>query len=227
VLGYIFLQYCRENDVGPDTLLHGYFHLPQNVLVSLAGRLLQVAAFGIAIYTAIEVDMCYITLLAYVITNLFRFLIPEFLASSYELAYYLRPDPFRTEAWPKLSFRPLLAESVTDFWGRRWHPLLKRQFVAVGFRPLAALATSIGLRQKGIKLACGALGAFIVSGFIHESSKSPARASTCQMSILRRYYRSWLISVVRYSQRCYCTSAQRRVVQISNIFCLADLGSDA
>lgn len=175
VLLYAFLQYSREVSPDPSFLLLHVLNIPQdneNTILrtgtQLLSRLLHVFAFGVAIYASVEMDVTLATIIAYFLTNFFRAIIPP----KSILAKYLRPDPFNPKAWPTPSNEPLLAESITELWGKRWHALFRRTFVACGTRPMTKMAEKMGLKARSAKVAFGALGAFAISGFIHESSKS-------------------------------------------------------
>jgi len=66
---------------------------------------------------------------------------------------------------------PLTASSLTDFWSRHWHDLLKDVFVEAGSIPLTSLVLwASGSRKPHPKLLrlCGVMGAFTVSAIIHE-----------------------------------------------------------
>ncbi|KAG2050709.1 hypothetical protein BDR06DRAFT_939961 [Suillus hirtellus] len=59
--------------------------------------------------------------------------------------------------WPPLFDTPWLSTSLTSFWGRKWHQLLREYFISVGARPLAFLFGRPG----------GVMGAFLISGALH------------------------------------------------------------
>lgn len=82
----------------------------------------------------------------------------------------IEPDKFRIEAWPRLSYKPVYSDSLSDFWGKRWHALFRRIFIVVGARPLSNLPERMtGIKvEKNVKMASGALGAFMTSGILHE-----------------------------------------------------------
>jgi len=68
---------------------------------------------------------------------------------------------------------PLTASSLTDFWSRHWHGLLKDLFIEAGSVPLTSLVLGAsGSRKPHPKLLrlCGIIGAFTVSAIIHEVS---------------------------------------------------------
>ncbi|KAF9238542.1 membrane bound O-acyl transferase family-domain-containing protein [Melanogaster broomeanus] len=59
--------------------------------------------------------------------------------------------------WPPLFNSPWLATSLTDFWGRRWHQMIRHVLLMVGGRPFNFLFGRLG----------GVLGAFLLSGLLH------------------------------------------------------------
>ncbi|VDB91438.1 unnamed protein product [Peniophora sp. CBMAI 1063] len=63
-------------------------------------------------------------------------------------------------SWPPVLDAPWAAESLHDFWARRWHQLLRQTFYIWGGRPGRALFGNIGL----------VLGTFLASGLFHECS---------------------------------------------------------
>ncbi|KAH8109797.1 hypothetical protein DFH11DRAFT_1810858 [Phellopilus nigrolimitatus] len=63
-------------------------------------------------------------------------------------------------SWPPVLDAPFRAASLHEFWGERWHQLLRHTFVVFGGAPGAALAGAPGM----------ALGAFLASGVYHELS---------------------------------------------------------
>ncbi|KAF8523342.1 hypothetical protein BU17DRAFT_63909 [Hysterangium stoloniferum] len=87
-----------------------------------------------------------------------------------EMGYYsatiqavlLLSDP--PEAWPLLFDRPFAAESLHDFWGRRWHQCLYRILKVYGGTPGGYLAERIGVSKKLGEL----FGTFFVTGLVHE-----------------------------------------------------------
>ncbi|KAF8546979.1 hypothetical protein OG21DRAFT_1517737 [Imleria badia] len=59
--------------------------------------------------------------------------------------------------WPPLFDAPWLATSLTDFWGRRWHQLLRHTLLVLGGYPLSSI-----LGRAGI-----VIGAFLASAVFH------------------------------------------------------------
>ena len=60
--------------------------------------------------------------------------------------------------WPPLFENPLLSDSLSEYWSRRWHQLFRQCFVCLGFKPMSFIAGRAG----------GVLGAFLVSGLLHD-----------------------------------------------------------
>ena len=73
--------------------------------------------------------------------------------------------------WDPPLFRvPWLSTSVSEFWNKRWHQMLRSTFMAAGYWPVrAALKRIAGLRVANIAAICGA---FLASGIIHELGRS-------------------------------------------------------
>lgn len=61
-------------------------------------------------------------------------------------------------AWPPLTSNPFAADSIGDFWARRWHQTLRRTFVVMGGIPGGWIAGRLGF----------VMGVFIASGLFHE-----------------------------------------------------------
>lgn len=65
--------------------------------------------------------------------------------------------------WPPIFDHPWKAESLQEFWGRRWHQLLRRTFLVIGGFPCGWLGNKIGLGRIGTLF-----GTFLASGLYHE-----------------------------------------------------------
>jgi len=68
------------------------------------------------------------------------------------------------EEWPPIFNNPFASESLHEFWGVRWHQILRRVFFLFGGFPGYLIAERLGL-SKGRGLL---FGTFIASGFYHE-----------------------------------------------------------
>lgn len=92
----------------------------------------------------------------------------------------------RPEQWPPLFDDPWRSTSLGDFWGKRWHQLLRDYVVSLGSQPLMACLTKLSpvrattsttaagqgaanveRRKRG---ALSVLAAFFVSGILHDIS---------------------------------------------------------
>lgn len=60
--------------------------------------------------------------------------------------------------YPPLKYNPFAADSISDFWAKRWHQALRRTFLVMGGIPLGMIAGRPGV----------VLGAFFASGVFHE-----------------------------------------------------------
>ncbi|KAI0031067.1 hypothetical protein K488DRAFT_79290 [Vararia minispora EC-137] len=61
-------------------------------------------------------------------------------------------------SWPPVLDNPWVAQSLHEFWSRRWHQLLRQTFLVFGGWPGAAIAGDVGL----------VIGTFFASGMFHE-----------------------------------------------------------
>lgn len=60
--------------------------------------------------------------------------------------------------WPPIMVNPLVADSMHDFWSRRWHQALRRTFVVLGGVPGYLVGGESGF----------IVGSFLASGLVHE-----------------------------------------------------------
>ncbi|KAJ4479931.1 membrane bound O-acyl transferase family-domain-containing protein [Lentinula aciculospora] len=88
---------------------------------------------GLVVYCAIQVTYDFCTLIGIVV---------------------LQQSPIQ---WPPVFDKPWRADSLSNFWAKRWHQLFRHFFVGVGWVPLYPVFGRIG----------GVLGTFLVSGFLH------------------------------------------------------------
>lgn len=85
----------------------------------------------------------------------------------------LHSDP---RGWPPLMDLPWLSTSLHDFWGRRWHQLLRRPFLLVGGVPFAHIYRALSgsasknknvAQKQGLSPSAIAFGTFVASGLHH------------------------------------------------------------
>ncbi|MBW0520950.1 hypothetical protein O181_060665 [Austropuccinia psidii MF-1] len=74
-----------------------------------------------------------------------------------------RPDPFDTSAYPPLFKTPLFQESLSDFWGKGWQSVFRRDFIFLGAEPMVKVFAPFG--QTASRLA-GLMGAMFISGIM-------------------------------------------------------------
>jgi hypothetical protein len=121
--------------------------------LQVIGNIFNILAFGAAVYATLEAGYTCLTLVVYVLTSL--------------LSFFSSSIRFENRAWPRLMNPPLKATSLHAFWAKRWHALFRRQFLVDGYIPLAWLAESLGAGKNGQR-AMGVMGAFAISGIMHE-----------------------------------------------------------
>ncbi|KAI0067201.1 hypothetical protein BV25DRAFT_1819506 [Artomyces pyxidatus] len=82
-------------------------------------------------------------------------------AATYNMVACIALTVFRQTAaqWPPLFQEPWRATSLADFWGLRWHQVFKRAFIVCGAKPAARVFGRAG----------GVIGAFFVSGLMHDA----------------------------------------------------------
>ncbi|POW17678.1 hypothetical protein PSTT_00433 [Puccinia striiformis] len=87
------------------------------------------------------------------------------------LMTYLLPDgqsESSTQQASHLTSAPLFElSSLAHFWGKFWHQKYRRAFVFCGGKPAMWLARVLGGSSK-VQKACGVVGVFTISGFLHE-----------------------------------------------------------
>lgn len=89
------------------------------------------------------------------------------LALAVYLIYKLFGLNFNNLSWPALlSHHVFTLDSVSSFWSQHWHFIFRRQFIILGYKPLYNLGSYLG--SKNISKCFGIIGAFAVSGLMHE-----------------------------------------------------------
>lgn len=120
-------------------------------------ELLYTAAFGVYLSCMVDVRFTALTL---VMTYL------------HKMALYLHlPEPI-LELCDPIYYQPLYnsphkADSLAEFWGKRWHSLLKRTFIIGGMKPMVWITQKMGTSST-VQKSAGLLGTFAASAFIHE-----------------------------------------------------------
>ncbi|KAA1085810.1 hypothetical protein PGT21_020434 [Puccinia graminis f. sp. tritici] len=122
----------------------------------LAGALHSVCTM-LALSCTFEIPHTIATLLSYLVYPMTRTIgLPP------QLAELVNPACF-----PPLFGSLFELSSLADFWGKSWHQKFRRHFLFCGGKPAKSLARVLGGSPK-IQKACGLLGVFAVSGFLHE-----------------------------------------------------------
>ncbi|TIB12183.1 hypothetical protein E3P92_02704 [Wallemia ichthyophaga] len=75
--------------------------------------------------------------------------------------------PFDNYRWPPLFGNPLAADSIRTFWNDKWQCSFRRHFIMCGYKPVFHSLNSLCI-PGDIPHYCGIIGAFTVSGLLHE-----------------------------------------------------------
>ncbi|TIB01211.1 hypothetical protein E3P94_01522 [Wallemia ichthyophaga] len=75
--------------------------------------------------------------------------------------------PFDKSRWPPLFNNVITSDSVRTFWNNKWQCLFRRHFMMCGYKPAFNLINALSV-PGDIPHYCGLMGAFTVSGLIHE-----------------------------------------------------------
>ncbi|PLW10229.1 hypothetical protein PCANC_19937 [Puccinia coronata f. sp. avenae] len=134
----------------------------------------EIRAFccGVFVWIGIDISGCIPRLSMFyfkIITRLLSRLIPHHSPISKKLLQFNQID--LNQSFPFFFRRiPLCASSITDFWSRHWHGVLKDLFIEAGVIPVTyVLVNFLGLPPKSkIVRISGIMGAFTVSGVLHE-----------------------------------------------------------
>lgn len=150
----------------PSEYLAVLFRVQKTSTLVAVANTFNVALVGIVIFSAIETGYAALSLAVWLFNVLLRAFLPTSIA----------PRPFDVRGWPRLMRHPQRSTSLHEFWGKRWHGLFKRIFVHDGSKTLSRTAQAVG-GEKQLATASGAIGAFVVSGWMHESCKCSQKTS--------------------------------------------------
>src|SRR5258708_11214245 len=73
----------------------------------------------------------------------------------------------RPVSWPPMFDQPLMAESIADFWGNRWHYLFRQTFRSLTSAISPSFPTSTHPKQLVLRRIIDALLAFFLSAILH------------------------------------------------------------
>jgi hypothetical protein len=142
----------------PASYIASITGLEQSATLDTLAKTTNVGLVGLVIFSAIETGYAALSLAVWILTSLLRATLPASLA----------PHSFDVRGWPRLMQHPQRSTSLHEFWGKRWHALFKRIFVHDGSKTLSHILAAMG-GGKLLSSAAAAIGAFVVSGWMHES----------------------------------------------------------
>jgi hypothetical protein len=138
----------------------------------------EITAFccGNIIWTNMDLFGCLIRLFSFTVKIINRLLLQLLPSVFKNLSLSEKLNQIDLEETSPLLFRktPIEATSMTDFWGRHWHQMIRSLVVEAGAVPVTSLLVWVfgtgKLHPKVLRLA-GVLAAFTISGLIHEAGK--------------------------------------------------------
>ncbi|KAA1086421.1 hypothetical protein PGTUg99_005496 [Puccinia graminis f. sp. tritici] len=98
--------------------------------------------------------------------NLFEFLLYS-IGRRFLPVSWAPEKPFNPRRYPPLFSKPWESKSMSEFWGRGWHALFRRDLTFCGALPAFKLAAMLGFGKQVQKLS-GLMGAMFLSGLMHE-----------------------------------------------------------
>ncbi|KAH9466602.1 hypothetical protein Pst134EB_001653 [Puccinia striiformis f. sp. tritici] len=131
---------------------------------------IMAVVWGVFIWTGIDVMGCVNRLSLFSLKSTHR-LLSRFIPYQHMLSIDLSLVDLEQTCPFFFNKTPIEASSITDFWSRHWHNVLKNLFIEAGAIPLTSFVIWVfGTRKphpKLIRLA-GIIGAFTVSAILHE-----------------------------------------------------------
>ncbi|KNZ48378.1 hypothetical protein VP01_570g5 [Puccinia sorghi] len=117
---------------------------------------------GACMWTGLEIGAAGMNLFEFLLYTIGRRILPVDWAPE---------EPFNPRRYPPLFSKPWDSTSMSEFWGRGWHALFRRDLTYCGALPAFKLAAILGYGKQVRKLA-GLMGAMFLSGLMHEYGKS-------------------------------------------------------
>ncbi|EGG10497.1 uncharacterized protein MELLADRAFT_93489 [Melampsora larici-populina 98AG31] len=111
---------------------------------------------GASMWSGLEIASCAVNIVEAVFWPIARKVLPSDWAPQ---------DEFDTTRYPELFSTPWARESMSDFWGRGWHALFRRDLIFCAAMPLGKLFGRFGKVAGQIGGLIGAMG---LSAFMHE-----------------------------------------------------------
>ncbi|OAV93598.1 hypothetical protein PTTG_27273 [Puccinia triticina 1-1 BBBD Race 1] len=98
--------------------------------------------------------------------NLFEFLLYTY-GRRFLPVNWAPEESFNPRRYPPLFSNPWESKSMSEFWGRGWHALFRRDLTYCGALPAFKLSAMLGFGKQVQKLS-GLMGAMFLSGLMHE-----------------------------------------------------------
>lgn len=154
-----FIILIRDSPIQTATSALISIGIPNFPGMKLFAECIYTICFGVWLASSMESNYTFMTLVATLLFKLSTWL--HFPKSILEL--------FNPLYFPPMFNSPHKANSLRDFWGKRWHLMLQRFFLTSGGKPMVWIAKKIEAKPDIQRLA-GLFGTFAASGLLHEYS---------------------------------------------------------
>jgi hypothetical protein len=116
---------------------------------------------GACMWTGLEIATAGMNLFEFLLYTVGRRILP---------VNWAPEEPYNPRRYPPLFSKPWDSKSMSEFWGRGWHALFRRDLTYCGALPAFKLAAMLGCSKQVQKMA-GLMGAMFLSGLMHEYGK--------------------------------------------------------
>ncbi|KAI8458788.1 hypothetical protein BY996DRAFT_4576736 [Phakopsora pachyrhizi] len=152
------LVYSFTHQKGFYGVLTKHTGIPESAITEFVTSYGMSFCLGASMWSAMEIAACGMNAFEFLFYPLARATLPKNWAPE---------KPFDPQRYPLLFCKPWQRASVSDFWGRGWHSLFRRDLVFCGALPVAKCASALGF-GKQVQKILGLMGAMFLTAVMHE-----------------------------------------------------------